>query len=663
MAGGVLARKRAGAGGGWEYHYSLFPTMAQAKLVADNKPAEPESHKQIKIELGRDAAWEFFDQATDKRKDDARNKLEILQSVDLLTRGGFTKDLAVYQIAQEVGKSKSTIYNWIKMVAGKDRSDWLPYLIPHHAGRPRDTDCHPDAWDMLTSDYLRHERPTFQSCYRNIQRAGKEHGWTMPSERSLQRRMDREISHPVQVLARYGMDRLKHMYPAQERDRSVFHALEAVNADGHTWDVWVEWPDGEVLRPCMVAWQDLYSGMFLSWRLDKSENQESIRLSFGDLVEDFGIPGNVYLDNGRGFASKWMTGGSKTRFRFKIKDDEPVGILTSLDINIHWTTPYHGQAKPIERAFRGFCNDISKHPALAGAWSGNNPLNKPENYRSRAIKLDDFLAIVADGIEEHNSRAGRRATVCKGRSFIDTFRESYEKSPIKKATDEQRRLWLLAAEGKQASRRDGSISLMKNRYWANFLHNHMGEKLVCRFDPQNLLSGLHVYRLDGSYLGFAEVIEATGFNDVNAAREHGLARRHFMKAIKLQLVAERKLNPGQVADLIPAMGEAPDMDAKIVRMVAADPSLMRHQPEPDTPLSDADQIVHDEVVADISAYLPQKAETDVDRFIRAKELEEIICNKGFVEAKDRTWLTGYQTTPEYKSQEMMAEDFGTPVAG
>ena len=74
------------------------------------------------------------------------------------------------------------------------------------------------------------------------------------------------IPEHQRVLLRQGVDALRRMFPAQQRDRGVFHAMEAVNADGHTWDVFVKWPDQTVGRPHMVAFQDLYSGKILAWR-------------------------------------------------------------------------------------------------------------------------------------------------------------------------------------------------------------------------------------------------------------------------------------------------------------------------------------------------------------------------------------------------------------
>lgn len=94
----------------------------------------------------------------------------------------------------------------------------------------------------------------------------------------------------------------------------------------------------------MVTIQDIYSRKILAWRIDESESALSTRLVFADLFVKWGIPKHCLLDNGRAFASKTITGGAKTRFRFKIKDEEPTGVLTALGIIIHWATPYRGQS-------------------------------------------------------------------------------------------------------------------------------------------------------------------------------------------------------------------------------------------------------------------------------------------------------------------------------
>jgi hypothetical protein len=260
--------------------------------------------------------------------------------------------------------------------------------------------------------------------------------------------------------------------------------------------------------------------------------------------------------------------------------------MTQIGVNIHWTMPYHGQAKPIERAFRDFAGDTAKHPKFAGAYAGNDPLAKPENYGSKAVPLDVFLAVVGEAMAEHNARRGRRSSVCAGRSFDDVFGESYAAAPIRKATAEQGRLWLLAAEAIRVSAKDGVIELLGNRFWAEFLHEFRGDRVVVRFDPEALRLPLHVYRLDGAYLGSAACQDAAGFNDMQAAQDHARARNSFRKATRAALIAERKLSIREVAELLPEIEQSAPLPAsKVVRLVRGATAL---QPVQNTAEEDQD---------------------------------------------------------------------------
>ncbi len=142
-----------------------------------------------------------------------------------------------------------------------------------------------------------------------------------------------------------------------------------------------------------------------------------------------------------------MTGGMRTRFRFTIRDDEPEGILKLLGIQVHWTTPYHGQSKPIERMWRDLCEEIARHPACSGAYTGGDPTAKPDNYGSRAIPIENFEVLVAQEMLRHATKPGRRAAACAGRSIAETFLASLAAKPAAHADPAQLRLFLCAAEG------------------------------------------------------------------------------------------------------------------------------------------------------------------------------------------------------------------------
>lgn len=584
-------RERAGRGGGREYHISALPSATQAALLKNFSalPSTPflslsamESSSAAPaaevFSYDPEALWNQAARRSQAQRDEGARRARLLQQVLQLVNTGHTFAKAAAAVAGANSMPAANLRNWYHGVNGRPGAkhyavcDWSAALIPGYAGRTATAECSPEAWDYFKADFLRLEQPAAAACYERLTRIAAERGWQVPSLPTLDRRLSRELSPQAIVLAREGTEALQRLYPAQSRDRSVLQALEAVNADGHKFDVFVRWPDGAIGRPLMVAWQDIFSGKVLSHRVDRTEHTDSVRLSFGDLVEKFGLPQSTYLDNGRAFASKWMTGGTATRYRFKVKDEDPAGILTLLGVNVHWATPYHGQAKPIERAFRDLCEYVAKHPAFAGAYTGNKPDAKPEDYGSKAIPLAEFLAVLEQEINAHNAREGRRGGVCAGRSFDAVFAESYSRSEIRRATAEQRRLWLLAADGVRAGV-NGEIVLetdKRNRYWCEALARHAGEKLVARFDPQRLHESVHVYRLDGSYIAEAQCHHAAGFNDSRAGREHSRARNQFKRATREQLVAERRMTAIEAAGLLPETASPPPPETKVVHAIFGD---------------------------------------------------------------------------------------------
>ena len=565
---GKAWRKRSGRGGGVELHYSLLPMEAQAKLTLELvRVPEPDAQARAKDDLVRAEMWAWFDRQPQKKKDAAKRKAAALHAWREMQRGGMAKVTAATMLAADMGITVTSLYNWERLIHGQARADWMPFLTPRHIGRTAMAECSPEAWEYLKAIYLRLEKPTFQACWRLLTTAAEAHGWVLPSGSVLERRL-KQLPPELVVNMREGPEAFKRSLPAQQRDHRVFHALEAVNADFHKWDVFVQWPDGRVGRPQMVAIQDIYSGKILAWRVDENPNKEALRLAIGDLVEQFGIPDHCWFDNGRTEASKWISGGARTRYRFKLKDDEPLGVLPQLGTEVHFTTPYHGQSKPIERAFRDFAGDLAKHPEFAGAYTGNTVVAKPENYGSKAVPLETFLRVVGYGIQEHNARIGRRSPVAKGRSFDETFAESYARAPIRKATQEQRRVWLMAAEQIGVRKQDATIHLEGNRFYSAFLQAFRGQKVTVRFDPQVLQDPLHVYRADGAYLGAAECIEAVGFADMDAAKAQARTLKAAYRAVRELEAAEMKMTLQQAVELTPTPVDPPEApEAKVVRAV------------------------------------------------------------------------------------------------
>lgn len=590
------SRARRGRGGGREYHAGILPMRARIALKRRTEAATPTDP-----EGERDARWAAFATLTAKARATAEARLAAVQAVEALEAERQTRSAAVGAVAEQRGVSARSLWSWLKTVEGVDRADHLVWLAPKHQLVKRDVEkaaIAPDAWDRFKALWLTPERRTVAHCYDLTADLAAANDWAWPSRKTVERRIASEIPRTTQVLARDGADALKAMFPAQIRDRTTLHALQCVNGDAHRMDVFVKMPDGRIIRPMIVAFQDVYSGRLLSYRIDESENSWAILGAFGDLVTEFGVPDEIVLDNGRGFAAKTLTGGTKTRFRFKILDTDPLGVMPKLGCKIHWTIPYNGRAKPIERMFRDMSQRIAKDPRFAGAYVGNAPQAKPDNYGSAAVPYDEFVEVFAQGVAAHNLRGGRRGQTTEGRSLAETFDASFAVSPIRRATEEMRRLCLMGAQGIKARAPEGKIIFQDNVYWSEWSPSVAGQHVTVRFDPADLHAGLHVEDMAGRYLGHAACMEKVGFLDVDGAQAHGRANRARLRAERERLTAINRMIDIEVgAELAAIAPDAPTPpEPRVVRPVrprrgGAAPALIAEAPAA-APVSEAERDAH-----------------------------------------------------------------------
>ena len=560
-----LMRRRSGRGGGTEYHIRVLPQSARTELI---KRGIAMSGDIVEAPGSASQLWSWYDSQNDTVKTEALRRLAVVDQVDALELAGLKRSAAVPAAADHHKIGASTLWGWLSDVEGIAHDDRLPVLAPKRKGGGKEAEIDADIWQYFKSDYLRAEKPTLTSCYYRAKEIADARGIALPIQKTFARKLKREVDARVIMLKRDGEEALRQSMPAQKRSVAGLHALEMVNIDGHKFDVFAKGPDGKVFRPLMVAIQDIYSRKILSWRIGVSESAVQTRLTFADLFRDYGLPKACVLDNGRAFASKWITGAAKTRFRFKIREEDPTGILPALGIEIHWALPYRGQSKPIERAFRDLCDTIAKHPELAGCYTGNSVDAKPENYGDRAVDIETFKRIVEKGIAVHNARDKRRTEIANGRSFDDVFNESYAVAPIRKAKPEHLRMALLAADQKRVDRRTGVIELYGNRYWSAAMSGLHGRTVTIRFDPDDVHQPLHVYDTAGAYLGSAELIVDTGFRDAASAKKRAKDEATYRKTVRTAAEMEYLLRADQIAAMLPDYEDESDLpEPSVIRPV------------------------------------------------------------------------------------------------
>lgn len=642
-------RRRSGRGGGMEYHVSLFPIRARTALM--QAPAAAEAPRP------REEVWAEYEGLRDSAKEKARDRLAALREIDDLEGIGLTRTEALRAAAAKIGVSEKTLWNWLALVEGVAREDRLAYLAPRPGGaKGRRIEVDARFLDLVKASYFTQSGAPLTAAHEWAVRAAGAEGIPVAPIHQVRRIIEATVPRHVQIFLRKGPHALARYFPHQTRDKTYMRVLECVQADYHKFDVFIRFPGREKPgRIQMIAISDVYSGKFLAYRLSETANGHTVQLTFADLVRRYGIPEHVLLDNGHEFVNKVMTGQVDERFRFKNKDDDVLGLFPLLGIDVHFATPGWGQAKPIERAFRDLCDRVAKHPEFVGAYTGPHTQAKPENYQSKAIPLEQFRAVLDREIAAHNARRGRRSEVANKRSFDEVFNEGYAMGPIRKATEEQQRLWLLRGEGVRAHRNNGEIKLYDTRYWAEWMHQVAGQQVTVRFDPDDLHAGVLVYSMDGTFLGEAPVMKKGKFLSVEDAKDHARNKKAFERATKEAASLQREISGSEIAAKLRQAGQdVPDgglPEAEVVAMPQIHPAAPKGGRRKDgVSPGDAEQ-----VQATITRLEARRASRDPERtpdedFARALELQDLQAAGQPLTAEQADWLSEYTQSTAYRSR-------------
>jgi transposase InsO family protein len=575
-------RRDRDQGKGWEYSIASLPEETRVALLLQEARAEArETQRPASTpDEDREELWAWYERLTNSMREEAERRYAILYTIQRLVADGTGVVAAVKQVGKANRVSAATIHRWRAAVKGVHPGDWLPRLAPGWTGRTAVAEITPKAWDFFLALYLTPEQRSVPHCYQLLKEAAAEHGWEVASERTFQRRVQ-NLDPRVKKLKREGEGALlEQMRPPFERTVQSLHAMEALSGDGYTHNLQVRFPSGNVGRPTTWFWQDVRSRKIVGYQPDESENGDQIRRALGHVVERYGIPNHVTIDNTRAAANKAMTGRAPGRQRFGTHDGDALGILPQLGIQVHWTSipggKGHGQAKPVERIFGkgGIGEYVDKHPKAAGAYTGRNTQEKPHNHGERVLTWAEFIEVLDDGVRRINALEKARTEIGGGRlSRDEAFAESYERNAekIRRASESQRRLWLLAAE-QALVQRDGSIVLKagtgpngRNRYSDDCLYAHQGHTVVVRFDADALHEDVHVYELGGRYIGTATCIAPVGFGDVEGGKRYGREIQRLRRNAKERAEIEQRMTPEEALELMPTAPEGEEPETNVVR--------------------------------------------------------------------------------------------------
>lgn len=407
--------------------------------------------------------------------------------------------------------TSKSLYDWIK----KSKSGKVEKLADKRGGYNRGQSSIPQKYqEVFNSLYLHQTKPSIESCFRETQIQANLNGDIIPGIKAF-RLLVRNMDEALVTRAREGKKAFDDKcMPYIERDYSKLAPNDWWVSDHHLWDIFVRISDGKggwkLVRPWGSYWMDMRTRKMMSSIIRvESPNSDVVLCSFGLGVEHFGIPNGVRLDNGKDYKAKDLF----VEDRYICSDEDRERISKSLAINLQITTtyaiPYNAKAKPIERVFNTFEEQLGKkYPSYAGSNAKQRPEDLKDLNVTDVITLEKF-------IEQHN------------RYVYEIYNESshsgdamFHKSPnhmysilpytLRKASKDVLYFSLMRVKGVRVIGRNG-ITFNGTHFYNDNCINYIGQKVVAKYDPTKP-EILYVFDINGNYLFLAQEVQKQGWN-------------------------------------------------------------------------------------------------------------------------------------------------------
>ena len=419
------------------------------------------------------------------------------------------------------------------------------------------SDIHETVWQAFLYYYLDEGQHTIQKCLEYtkmwIREKQPELYTDIPSYSSFYRKLNRDIPEGVKVLGREGHKAYNdRCAPYIRRIYEDIASNEWWIADNHTFDVIVVDKNGKQHRPYLTAFMDARSGILTGYYITYNPSSEATLIALRKGILEYGIPDNIYVDNGREFLTFDIGGLGHRRKKPKNGEErfEPPGVFKRLGINMTNAIVRNAKAKIIERRFRDVKDSLSR---LFDTYTGGSVVEKPERLKGVLKKDeiysdDEFQEYVEAVIDYYFNLQPYHGAVPAdhGKLKMDVFNEHLIKK--RTATAEALNLMLMRSSRAQTvGRRGVHLDIAGGRidYWNDdFVHLMLGKKVYFRYDPDNL-SEVRIYDLEDRYI-MTVPADNEAVLSYNASRED--VKAAMAKTRRLEKVAKEYIEHAVLAD-------------------------------------------------------------------------------------------------------------------
>lgn len=419
---------------------------------------------------------------------------------------------------------------------------------------------------FIKDEYCSLKRPSPTTVYRHLVTLCSHLREPVPSQATVNRFL-LTLPPAALVLAREGPKAFRaQMEPKCHRDLNALAPNEYWCGDHREMDLFVRSDDrdgAKIFRPWLTAWLDLGTRTCVGYVVRLVPNSDGIALALRAGILRFGVPQELYIDNGKDYRCEYLNGkhevSRNVALSHDVTDTLSPGVLSPLGVSITHAKPYQAWSKPIEPWFSHTFPEWEK--SLPG-YCGQNGKARPEKLtgeikRGELLTLAEFTQRVTERIEDYH----RTEHSVLGCTPLAAWQEAEIVRPNPRTLD------LLLMRQKSVKVTHQGIKLYNRYFWHDDLILHMGHRIEVRFGEEL-----------GRMLVFAQgkfVCEA--LNDpamtMGATREaHGIvARRKTLATKRMQAFNEDRgvlRNPDKLMAQLSADARA----GKVVMLPAPEPT-------------------------------------------------------------------------------------------
>lgn len=515
------------------------------ELLAGRKPKVQRPHKELD-EFTADQREEIaFWIRTINSWDEycAKSKLQKVAATE--------KFVQIQQVTNpDLNISKGILYR--KKAALK--ADDLAGLIDNRGSWKKGKSTIPEeVWQCFMSFYLDEAQHPIKACYEYTEMWMRQEApqfLPLPSYAAFYRKVQTAIPKPVEVLGRQGEKAFRdRCAPYIKRTYEGMASNEWWIADNHTFDVQTQGENGGLHRLYLTAFFDARSGIFTGCYVTDAPSSQATLIALRKGILKYGIPDNIYVDNGREFLT-FDVGGLGHRTKKSQKDKfSPPPVFERLGIKMTNAIVRNAKAKIIERRFRDVKDRLSR---LFPTYTGGNVVERPERLK-KVIKDSDniptdfeFTQAVEDILTYYMNEKPYSGAVNAdtGKTRMQVYKENLSVKRV--ASEEDLNLMLMRSTRSQKVCRRGvhiTIAGEKLDYFNDeLILNHIGESVYCRYDPENI-SQVRIYDLNDNYI-------MTAPTDNEAVLEYGASKDAVAQALakvkKLEKITKQTLKASTV---------------------------------------------------------------------------------------------------------------------